>query len=1096
MEWAEYTWIVVVSVLAAFFTAYGIGANDVANAFGSSVAARTLTMRQALLIAAVCEFSGAVLLGSEVTRTVASGIARLVVFEREPEIYMYGMLCSLAASGAWLLLATYLSLPVSTTHATVGGVLGFAFVYGGRHAVVWLEPQEGFPYMGGLVPIVLAWFTSPLLSGVASTSLFLLVRTAILRRENSLQLALWSLPLLVLVTVFINLFFVLYKGSEARLTWDANRCAWVSAAAAGGCSLLTALIGLPFVRRRVYEAALLRRKRHLAQMARASSPQQRDKDGDPEKDREVTNQESGKSPARGSHSHSLHPHPHHSLNPQHSHSHSHHHHHHHPQHLARTTGGASPAVSPSDSLTRDAQLQQQQLQQSGGLAAGNGGVMAGGGGGGRAAPGLMMVSPFARGSATAGSMTTMVPVAMGVGNAAGAGVAGATAAGGEEQLGTQQQQQQESGQQQQQLLQQVETGNGMASSTVPSGSHVDAGSQQLQLQQWSAGQQVPGHEAGYQQQGQYAAAGQYWQQQQQAQQQYYLPQQPYDQQQQYAWQVQGQGWQQQQQQQGWQHYYSMQQQQPQGQQQQQQQAIGGVQFQYQPQFYNNNNFNNSNNQYWDAQQQQQQPYDPAWSQQQQWQLQQQQQQQLQGGVPAAAAATATDEQQQPVGAPSTHTGPGPIAEAVEEPEDLAHLAHLARMPQGPGPVAEAVSGGSAGGGLGTGSWPLTGVATGAHSSAHESGYGVGGGGGGVMVNSGGGGGGGGGDGDGGSDGDDDGGQQQEGSSEEGGSGGSADMHWQKTFDQLKAVVLHGTNVDIHSCLEEGGDEVAAAIHAQAEVFDPSTEHAFKYLQVVTAICDSFSHGANDVANSVGPLAAVWAVYRHMRVDYDSTLPVWILILGGAGIVVGLATYGYNIIRAIGVRLSVITPARGFCIELSTALVVVLASKYGLPISTTHCQVGATAGMGLIEGSSGVNWRLSLQFLAGWVVTMLITGLLSAGMFAAGAYAPSVQQGRQLRSYQDALADVTSRLDLLLNRTNTAALSDPTAWGTYSPDLAAALAADFSALQLQATRGSSTATRPVQHVTANEMTQLLGRALDTYLNNSFPYIGGVQARDQA
>lgn len=125
------------------------------------------------------------------------------------------------------------------------------------------------------------------------------------------------------------------------------------------------------------------------------------------------------------------------------------------------------------------------------------------------------------------------------------------------------------------------------------------------------------------------------------------------------------------------------------------------------------------------------------------------------------------------------------------------------------------------------------------------------------------------------------------------------------------------------------------------------------LQVLTACADSFAHGANDVANSVGPLAAIWEIYRHQKAGKEANTPAWILFVGGFGIVVGLATYGYNIIRAIGVKMCKITPSRGYCIELGSAIVVVTGSYLGLPLSTTHCQVGSTVAVGALEGRKGV-----------------------------------------------------------------------------------------------------------------------------------------------
>ena len=142
------------------------------------------------------------------------------------------------------------------------------------------------------------------------------------------------------------------------------------------------------------------------------------------------------------------------------------------------------------------------------------------------------------------------------------------------------------------------------------------------------------------------------------------------------------------------------------------------------------------------------------------------------------------------------------------------------------------------------------------------------------------------------------------------------------------------------------------IHDNAEVFEDRTENSFRVLQVLTSAADSFAHGANDVANAVGPFAAIWGVYKTETLNTKSETPEWILVIGGFGIVLGLATMGYQIIRAIGVKLTKITPSRGYAIELGSALVVVTGSYLGLPLSTTHCQVGATVAVGLIEGRKG------------------------------------------------------------------------------------------------------------------------------------------------
>jgi solute carrier family 20 (sodium-dependent phosphate transporter) len=185
------------------------------------------------------------------------------------------------------------------------------------------------------------------------------------------------------------------------------------------------------------------------------------------------------------------------------------------------------------------------------------------------------------------------------------------------------------------------------------------------------------------------------------------------------------------------------------------------------------------------------------------------------------------------------------------------------------------------------------------------------------------------------------------------------------------------------------DAKTNAIHVNAEKFDPSTEQFYAYAQIFSACCDSFSHGANDVANSVGPFAAIYSVYRLGKVSSNADSPKWILAIGGVGIVIGLATYGYNLMRVLGVQTAKITPSRGFCIEMTTAMIIAFASAIGLPLSTTHAQVGSTWGVGFLEGREGVNIGLSIKFVIAWVLTVFFTAGLSAALFAQGVYSPTL-----------------------------------------------------------------------------------------------------------
>jgi sodium-dependent phosphate transporter len=189
------------------------------------------------------------------------------------------------------------------------------------------------------------------------------------------------------------------------------------------------------------------------------------------------------------------------------------------------------------------------------------------------------------------------------------------------------------------------------------------------------------------------------------------------------------------------------------------------------------------------------------------------------------------------------------------------------------------------------------------------------------------------------------------------------------------------------------DGQVRSIHDNAEKFDPKTEYSMRYLQILTACCDSFAHGANDVANSIGPFAAIYAIYKAGEVKKNAEMgndAYWILSLGAAGIVLGLATYGYKILYALGTKMAKLTPSRGICIELGAAAVIILGSRLGWPLSTTHCQVGATVGVALFEGVGGVNWKLLSKTIAGWLLTLVVVGGTTALLFAQGAYAPMVK----------------------------------------------------------------------------------------------------------
>jgi PiT family inorganic phosphate transporter len=148
------------------------------------------------------------------------------------------------------------------------------------------------------------------------------------------------------------------------------------------------------------------------------------------------------------------------------------------------------------------------------------------------------------------------------------------------------------------------------------------------------------------------------------------------------------------------------------------------------------------------------------------------------------------------------------------------------------------------------------------------------------------------------------------------------------------------------------------------------ERVFGVLMVFTACSMAFAHGSNDVANAVGPLAAVVStVGSGGAVVAKSGLPWWVLGIGAAGIVVGLATYGWRVMQTIGRKITELTPSRGFAAELAAASTVVLASGTGLPISTTHTLVGAVLGVGLARGVDALHLPTIGAIVTSWLVTL-------------------------------------------------------------------------------------------------------------------------------
>ncbi|KAI5056829.1 hypothetical protein GOP47_0028647 [Adiantum capillus-veneris] len=534
----EYLWLVVVGALGAFGFGWGTGANDVANAFGTSIGSKALTLKQATIIAAIFEFAGALVLGRVSTNTIAGGIADLDSFVREPEIYAYGMACALGVGTVWLVITSYLELNVSSTHTIIGGIIGFAMVYDGSDGVNWADKDPGsFPPYKGVLPIVMGWFIAPILTGAASALFFFILRTIVLRRKNAFQLSFWVLPPIVFAVTMVNIYFVFTKGAKKYLSdqgsdWSDKKSTWVSAVIAAGLFILTVVVAVPWLKH-------------------------------------VVNK------------------------------------------------------------------------------------------------------------------------------------------------------------------------------------RIDSETQAAEMVKMDQGE---------------------------------------------------------------------------------------------------------------------------------------------GGI-----------QQAPI---------------VQVPEA-----------SGEEPVKPSI------------------------------------------------------------------------------------------FGRMIKIATHGVNVDIHKVVKE--DPVVNQIHESAEKFDPHVEYVFAYLQVFSAICVIFAHGAGEVGYMAGPLATIWDVYKNGKLSSKVVPPVWIILIGAFGLVIGLATYGYNVTRAMGVKLAKLSPTRGMCAELATAFVIMIGAQFSLPTSSSQCITGAIVGIGIMEGLKGVNWKVFAEQFASWVSTLVVIGMVTAAVFSQGVYSPSVIAGKEVVQYEQ---DVTQISKDILGNFNTTLLS--------------------------------------------------------------------------
>ena len=227
--------LIALAGIFGFFMAWGIGANDVANAMGTSVGSKALTIKQAIIIAMVFEFAGAYLAGGEVTSTIRKGIIDSSYFVESPELLVYGMIASLLAAGIWLLVASYLGWPVSTTHSIVGAIVGFAAVGVNADAVSWIK-------VGGIVG---SWVVTPLISGIFAYLIFMSAQKLIFNTPDPLGNAKRYVPFYMAMSGFMLSLVTIKKGlKHIGIHFTTNEALML----AGSIAVLVGLIGVILIK--------------------------------------------------------------------------------------------------------------------------------------------------------------------------------------------------------------------------------------------------------------------------------------------------------------------------------------------------------------------------------------------------------------------------------------------------------------------------------------------------------------------------------------------------------------------------------------------------------------------------------------------------------------------------------------------------------------------------------------------------------------------------------------------------------------------------------------------------------------------------------
>jgi sodium-dependent phosphate transporter len=232
---------------------------------------------------------------------------------------------------------------------------------------------------------------------------------------------------------------------------------------------------------------------------------------------------------------------------------------------------------------------------------------------------------------------------------------------------------------------------------------------------------------------------------------------------------------------------------------------------------------------------------------------------------------------------------------------------------------------------------------------------------------------------------------------------------EKVSAEYRRICVHGTWVDrllcpiraflCHGiCSATGEDRDVrmhglrehAELHAGVERFDDRTEEFFRWLQGLTSCLAAFAHGSNDVANAIGPFSVIYGVWASGEYKSKYDVDTWMLAFGGGMISLGFLVYGYHLMRGLGNSVTYHSPSRGYAMEFSAAITVLVASKLGIPVSTTQCLYGSVVAVGMMSGLKAVNWRRTANVFLSWLITVPLVATLAGAVFAFIAYSPTLR----------------------------------------------------------------------------------------------------------